>query len=68
MLQLFLTRVFVTVICTLSIATLVYVFIVPMPSMYTSRDGIPHFTPDVINPLTGETIRIKRLVKHYKGE
>ena len=66
--QLFLTRVFVTVVCALSIATLFYVFTVPMPSMYTSRDGIPHFTPNVIDPITGETIRLKRLVQHYKGE
>jgi hypothetical protein len=66
--QLFLTRVFVSVVCVLSIATLFYVFIVPMPSMYTSQDGIPHFTPNVIDPLTGDTIRIKRLVQYYKGE
>jgi hypothetical protein len=49
-------------------ATLLYVFIFPMPSMETSRDGIPHFTPDVIDPLTGKTLEIKMLVKHYKGE
>ena len=66
--QLLLTRAFVTIVCILSVATLFYVFIVPMPSMYTSRDGIPHFTPNVINPITGETIRIKRLVRHFKGE
>jgi hypothetical protein len=66
--QLFLTRVFVTLICALSIATLFYVFIVPMPSMHKSRDGIPHFTPNVIDPITGETISIKRLVLHFKGE
>ena len=66
--QLFLTRVFVTVICALSVATLLYVFIVPMPTMYTSSDGIPHFTPNVIDPITGDTISIKRLVQHYKGE
>ena len=66
--QLYLIRVFVAVVCTLCIATLFYVFIVPMPSMYISRDGIPHFTPNVIDPVTGGTISIKRLVQHYKGE
>ena len=66
--QLFLTRAFVTVVCALSIATLLYVFIVPMPSMHISRDGIPHFTPNVIDPISGETIRIKKLVQHFKGE
>ena len=66
--QLLLTRAFVIVVCVLSVATLFYVFIVPMPSMHTSRDGIPHFTPNVINPVTGETIRIKILVQHFKGE
>jgi len=52
----------------LSIATLFYVFIVPMPSMHISRDGIPHFTPNVIDPISGETIQIKKLVQHFKGE
>jgi len=66
--QLFLTRAFVTFVCALSIATLFYVFIVPMPSMFTSSDGIPHFTPNVIDPVSGETIRIKKLVQHFKGE
>ena len=66
--HLLLTRIFVTVVSAISIATLFYVFIVPMPSMYTSQGGIPHFTPNVIDPLTGDTIRIKRLVQHYKGE
>ena len=66
--QLFLTRAFATFVCALSIATLFYVFIVPMPSMFTSSDGIPHFTPNVIDPVSGETIRIKKLVQHFKGE
>ena len=66
--QFFLTRFFVGVTFALSMATLIYVFIFPMPSMETSRDGIPHFTPDVIDPLTGKTLEIKMLVKHYKGE
>jgi hypothetical protein len=66
--DLFLTRFFVTAVCALSIATLFYVFFVPMPSMHRSNDGIKHFTPNVINPVTGETIRIKKLVRHFKGE
>ena len=65
--DLLLTRVFVTTICALSIVTLFYVFFVPMPSMHRSSEGIPHFTPNVIDPITGETIQIKKLVKHFKG-
>ena len=65
--NLFFTRVFVSFVFVLSVVTLFYVFIVPMPSMYTSRDGIPYFTPNVIDPITGDTIKIKKLVQHYKG-
>ncbi|MBC8258254.1 MAG: hypothetical protein H8E38_04505 [SAR324 cluster bacterium] len=68
MIKLFLTRFFVALTFALSLATLLYVFIVPMPSMKTSRDGIPHFTPNVVDPITGDTLQIRMLVKHYKGD
>ena len=46
---------------------LVYVFIYLMPSMYSSREGLPHITTNVIYPLVGDSIDITMLVKHYKG-
>ena len=65
--RLLLTRFFVAIISIISISTLFFVYSYPPKSMATTRDGIPHFTPNVINPVTGETIGINFLVKHFKG-
>ena len=37
-------------------------------ALFNANTRNPHFTPDVIDPLTGKTLEIKMLVKHYKGE
>ncbi len=62
------TRLFVAVVCFLSAGTLFYVYLFPPPSMFVSRAGVPHFTPLVLNPVTGKGIRLETLVSHYKGE
>jgi hypothetical protein len=47
---------------------LAYVYIAPPESMRLTRDGVPHFSPPVAHPMTGEAIPMERLVRHYKGE
>jgi hypothetical protein len=47
---------------------LAYVYIAPPESMRATRDGVPHFTPPVAHPMTGEAVPVERLVRHYKGE
>ncbi|MEW6133685.1 MAG: hypothetical protein AB1591_11065 [Pseudomonadota bacterium] len=39
----------------------------PPASLKLTRDGVPHFTPPVIDPVTGQTIPVETLVRHYKG-
>lgn len=50
-----------------ALASLIFVYAVPPPSMKRDRDGIPHLTPPVINPATGEAVPMGTLVKHYQG-
>ncbi|HUX62270.1 hypothetical protein [Sulfuricella sp.] len=49
------------------VAGLAYVYVKPPESMRVDRDGVPYFTPPVVNPMTGEAILVEQLVKHYKG-
>ena len=64
----FFMRAFVGLVVLLSIAGLTYVYTVPMESMQVSRDGVPYFTPPVINPETGEPVAVDTLVRHFKGQ
>ncbi len=52
----------------LSLGVLVYVYAVPPESMQVSREGVPHYTPKVLHPETGEPLDINDLVRHYKGD
>lgn len=46
---------------------LAFVYVKPPPSMKVTRDGVPHLSPPVAHPVTGEAIPLERLVQHYKG-
>lgn len=63
-----LTRAFSGAVALVSIASLVYVFMFPPPSMRVTREGVPHFTPPVVNPATGRPIDVRDLVRHYRGD
>ena len=59
---------YVVAVSVVSIAVLLYTSIVDMPSMRHSRDGVPHLSPPVINPDTGEPVDLNRLVRHFRGD
>lgn len=63
-----LTRALAGIVTLASVATLIYVHVFPPPSMRLTREGVPHFTPPVINPATGEPLDVGELVRHYRGE
>jgi hypothetical protein len=50
------------------IAGLAWVLIFPPPSMFVDRNGVPHFMPQVENPITGEGISVDELIRHYRGD
>ena len=61
-------RLFSGLVAAISLAGVIYIYTVPPESLRTTRDGVPHFAPPVINPATGEPIDLGTLVRHYKGE
>jgi len=62
------TTIYVVAIALISLGGLVFVYAVPPMSMKNDRNGIPHFTPQVVHPETGEAIDMGDLVKHYRGD
>lgn len=61
-------RTFSALVTLLTVGGLFYVFAQPPASTRVSRDGVPHFTPPVLNPETGQPVAVDVLVRHYKGE
>jgi hypothetical protein len=62
-----LMRFFIAVSVIAVLAGLTYVYVKPPQSMKVTRDGVPHLSPPVTHPVTGEAIPLERLVQHYKG-
>jgi len=66
MAQLF--KVYVFTISAISIAGLLYVYLMPPQSMLVNRDGVTHFTPPVLHAETGEPVALGDLVRHFQGD
>ncbi len=64
----FIAQTYVGIVSLISISALVYVYAFPPQSMLKSRDGVPHFTPQVVNPETGKPLDIGELIRHYRGD
>ena len=60
-------QVFSGAVVAMTIAALVYVYVWPPEGMRTTRDGVPYFTPPVINPATGKPLDVNALARHFKG-
>ena len=63
-----LMRLLVLSVSVISLGSLIYVYAFPPPSMQTTRDGVPFFTPPVEHPESGEPIDLGDLIRHFKGE
>ncbi|MBZ0161431.1 MAG: hypothetical protein K8H74_01830 [Notoacmeibacter sp.] len=50
------------------VAGLAWMLVSPPPSMFVDRDGVPHLTPKVENPATGEGVSVNELIRHYRGD
>ena len=62
------TRAYVALIAVICMITLLYAYLMPAPSLSTTRDGVPFFTPPVIHPETGDALELGELIRHYKGD
>lgn len=60
-------QVFSGAVVALMVGALVYVYGAPPESMRVTRDGVPYFTPPVVNPATGESLDVNALARHFKG-
>jgi hypothetical protein len=61
-----LLRAFVAVGAAAGLASLVYVYVWPPPSLRLDRDGVPYHAPPIVHPFGGEPLRLDDLVRHYK--
>ncbi|MFK5913704.1 MAG: hypothetical protein QM484_04945 [Woeseiaceae bacterium] len=52
----------------ISVASLSYILIEKPAYLNADRDGVPFYTPDVINPDNGKAVSLGELIRHYKGE
>ncbi len=60
--------VFSTLSAAISIAGLAYIFMDPPAYLHATRQGVPYFTPPVINPADGKALDLNMLVRHYQGK
>ncbi len=59
----------VAVIAALAtIGSFVYLLGWPPAYLRESRNGVPYFTPPVINPVTNKPMSVDSLVRDYKGQ
>jgi len=68
MIKAMLMRGYALLVTIATLASLVFVYVSPPPSLETTRDGVPFFTPPVEHPETGEPLDLGVLIRHYKGE
>ncbi len=45
-----------------------WTLVFPPESLRVDRDGVPHFMPAVVHPITGEAVSVNALIKHYRGD
>ncbi len=50
-----------------TVGSFVYLFAKPPAVLRATRDGVPYFTPPVINPVDGKPLNVNTLVRDYKG-
>jgi hypothetical protein len=51
-----------------TVVGLAAMLIAPPGNTRVDRNGLPYFTPKVINPATGEPVPMDVLVRHYRGQ
>jgi hypothetical protein len=60
--------VFSALVLVLTVSGIAYIAIAQPEYLREDRDGVPYFTPEVENPMTGEAVDMGTLIRHYRGE
>ncbi len=61
-------QLYAAVVSVICIIALLYIYLLPPDNLRLTRDGVPHFTPSVTHPETGEPLDVGELVRHFKGD
>ena len=65
--QRLLMRLFVAISAIVSVGGYFWMTLEPPVGLKVTNDGVPYFSPPVLHPITGESIPLENLVRHYKG-
>jgi len=57
---------FSVLVTVLTVASLIYVYVVPLESMRLTRDGVSYYAPPVTHPDTGKPLDLNKLVRHFR--
>lgn len=57
---------FSTAVGLIGVAGFVYVLVTQPAYLHASREGVPYFTPKVVDPQGGPPLDVNMLVQHYK--
>lgn len=57
-----------TLIALIGIGGYIYILVTQPTYLHATRDGVPYFTPHVINPMGGKPLDLNELVRNYKGQ
>lgn len=60
--------VFSVLSAALSAAGLVYIFVAHPAYLRTTAQGVPYYTPKVVDPLTNKPLDLGTLIRHYEGK
>ena len=60
--------VYSTLIAFIGIGGYVYILVKQPAYLHATREGVPYFTPRVINPTGGKPLDMNELVRHFKGQ
>ncbi len=59
---------FSAVSAAVTVGGLAYIFATEPGYLRATRDGVPYFTPSVINPVDGKPLDVGMLVRHFEGK
>jgi len=57
-----------TIAALMTVFSFTYIFWKQPEALRVTRDGVPFFTPDVINPDDGTAISVDELIQHFKKD
>ena len=50
------------------VAGLAYIFVAHPAYLRTTAEGVPYYTPKVVDPLTNTPLDLGMLIRHYEGK